>query len=129
MAFIRFNANPSNRDTIDCVIRGMSAVLDLSWNQVHNLLTEKAALVHEVYIRNDFWIEAMLSMGYKLYFIPNTCPDCITVKKFAKHHPEGRYLLGTGSHVIAVIDGDYIDTWDSGAELPIYYLWKESCYD
>lgn len=129
MAFICYNANPSDRDTIDCVIRGMSVLLDLSWNQVHDLLTEKASKVHEVYIRNDFWIEVLLSMGYKLYFIPNTCPDCITVKKFADNHPEGRYLLGTGSHVIAVVDGDYIDTWNSGAELPIYYLWKESCYD
>ena len=129
MAFIRYNANPSNRDTIDCVIRGMSAVLDLSWNQVHDLLTEKASEVHEVYLRNDFWIEVMLSMGYKIYFIPDTCPKCITVKKFADDHPEGRYLLGTGSHVIACIDGDYIDTYDSGRLLPIYYLWKESCYD
>lgn len=129
MAFVKYNANPSNRDTIDCVIRGISVLLNLSWNQVHDLLTEKAAKVHEVYVRNDFWIEVLMDMGYKLMFIPNTCPDCITVKKFADHHPEGRYLLGTGSHVIAVVDGDYIDTFDSGAELPIYFLWKESCYD
>ena len=85
--------------------------------------------VDEVYLRNDFWIELLMSMGYKLYFIPDTCPYCITVERFAEDHPEGRYLLGTGSHVIACINGDYIDTWNSGRELPIYYLAKESCYD
>lgn len=129
MAFIRFNANPSDKDTIDCVIRGISVLLDLTWNQVHDLLTEKAGKEHEVYLRNDFWIELLMSMGYKLYFIPDTCPNCITVERFAEDHPEGRYLLGTGSHVIVCIDGDYIDTWNSGKELPIYYLAKESCYD
>ena len=129
MAFIRFNANPSDKDTIDCVIRGISVLLDLTWNQVHDLLTEKAGKEHEVYLRNDFWIELLMSMGYKLYFIPDTCPYCITVERFAEDHPEGRYLLGTGSHVIACINGDYIDTWNSGRELPIYYLAKESCYD
>ena len=27
-------------------------------------------------------------------------------------------------NVIAVIDGDYYDSWDSGNEVPIYY-WKQ----
>lgn len=50
MAFIKFNANPSDKDTIDCVIRGISVLLDLTWNQVHDLLTEKAGKEHEVYL-------------------------------------------------------------------------------
>ena len=125
MAFIYYNANPSNRDTIDCVIRGMSVLLGRSWNYIHKLLTDRAELVHEVYTRNDFWIDVLLRLGYRMYFIPNTCPDCITVRRFADQHPKGKYLLGTGSHVIAVEDGNYIDTWDSGNELPIYYFTKE----
>lgn len=126
MAFIRYNANPSNRDTIDCVIRGMAVLLDASWDEVHDMLTEKAGKVHEVYLRNDFWIDVLLDMGYRIFYIPNTCPDCITVRRFADHHPFGKYLLGTGSHVIAIVDGNYIDTWDSGDELPIYYFRKEN---
>ena len=39
-------------------------------------------------------------------------------------NPEGVYVVGLDSHVVAVIDGIYIDTWDSGNEIPIYY-WKE----
>ena len=48
-----------------------------------------------------------------------------TVREFAKDHPEGKYILGTGTHAVAVIDGDYIDTWDSGDEVPIYYFQEE----
>lgn len=128
MAFIYYNANPSNRDTIDCVIRGMTVLLGRSWNDVHRLLTDKAAKEHEVYIKNDFWIDVLLDLGYEIHYIPNTCPDCITVRRFADHHPHGKYLLGTGSHVIAIEDGNYIDTWDSGDELPIYYFVKRKEY-
>lgn len=36
----------------------------------------------------------------------------------------GRYLLALDQHVVAVVDGDYYDTWDSGNEIPIYYWMK-----
>lgn len=129
MAFIRYNANPRNKDTIDCVIRGMSKLMDISWDAVYIILSAKGFLEKDVYVVNDLWIDILLDAGYQIYYVPNTCPDCITVKRFADHHPKGRYLLGTGSHVIAVVDGDYYDTWNSGAELPLYYFTKGDSND
>ena len=63
--------------------------------------------------------------GYSRFVIPNTCPYCYTVKQFCKDHPYGKYLLALDGHVVAVIDGDYYDTWDSGNEVPIYFWKKE----
>jgi hypothetical protein len=60
--------------------------------------------------------------GYKQESLPNACPDCYTVSDFCNEHKQGKYLLATGSHVIAVKDGDYYDTWDSGDEIPVYYF-------
>lgn len=57
--------------------------------------------------------------------IPNSCPDCYTVSDFTVDFPKGKYLLGTGSHVVTVADGNYFDTWDSGNEVPIYFFTKE----
>lgn len=37
-----------------------------------------------------------------------------TVKEFAKSHPTGRYIVKVAHHVVAVVDGVYYDTWDSG---------------
>ena len=51
-------------------------------------------------------------------------PDYYTVEDFCADHPKGTYVLGTGSHAVAVVDGFYYDAWDSGNEIPIYY-WKE----
>lgn len=50
------------------------------------------------------------------------CPECYRVRDFARDHPYGDYILGPKEHAVAVIDGDWYDTWDSGATVPLYYL-------
>ena len=122
MAYIQYNANPYKNDTIDCVLRGISLLMGITWDEAYIRLFVKGFNEKEVFTRNNVWNEFLKDNGYKQYLIPDTCPDCITVDKFAKGHPKGKYLLGTGSHVIAVINGDYYDTWDSGEELPLYYF-------
>ena len=37
-----------------------------------------------------------------------------TVDSFAKDHPTGTYICGVAHHEVAVVDGKYYDTWDSG---------------
>ena len=74
---------------------------------------------------DNVWGSYLRKLGFKRELIPDTCPDCYTVKDFTDDHPRGRYILATGTHVIAVVDGNYIDTWDSGNEIPIYY-WRET---
>ena len=74
---------------------------------------------------NAVWSEYLKRCGYKRYVIPDTCPDCYTVKDFCRDNPRGKFLLATGSHVVAVKDGDYFDAWDSGNEVPIYYWSKD----
>lgn len=39
-------------------------------------------------------------------------------------NPEGKYLLFVGGHVVAAINGNYYDTWDSGDRTIIYYFAK-----
>lgn len=125
MAFIHYNANPNNNDTIDCVIRGISKVLDISWDGTYIILMWKGFIAKNIFLLNKIWIDTLFDLGFEMRFVPNTCPDCITVDKFSKSHPKGRYLLGTGSHVIAIVDGNYYDTWDSGDELPLYYFYRK----
>lgn len=63
----------------------------------------------------------MRELGYRRETIPNTCPDCYSLREFCRDNPSGSFLVGTGDHVIAAVDGDYYDTWDSGDTIPIYY--------
>jgi hypothetical protein len=40
-------------------------------------------------------------------------------------HPTGYYLLALDEHVVAVRNGYYYDTWDSGDMIVLYYWEKE----
>jgi len=47
----------------------------------------------------------------------------MTVREFSRKYRHGTYLLALAAHVVAVIDGDIIDTWNSGNEIVLYF-WK-----
>lgn len=120
--WIQANPNPVNKLVDDCVIRAISIILDVDWLWVYDELYEIGRSMYDVEISNNVWPKLLKEEGFKRHIIPDTCPDCYTVRQFCKDYQNGKYILATGSHVIAVIDGNYYDTWDSGDEVPIYYF-------
>ena len=125
--FREHNINPKRKYTGDCVIRAIGTALNRSWDDVFlDICLTKGFYMKEMPSDNDVWSAYLRDEGFSRYIIPNTCPDCYTVKRFADDNPVGTFILGTGTHVIAVIDGDYYDTWDSGEEIPLYYYEKEN---
>jgi hypothetical protein len=74
---------------------------------------------------NVIWGSYLLSHGFSRHIIPDTCPLCYTVKDFVQDHRYGKYVLGDGVHAIAVVDGYYIDTFDSGDHTVLFYYRKE----
>lgn len=116
------NFNPSGRRTTDCVIRALARVFDSDWEAIYDEIAAEGKRVHDMMDANHVWIRWMERHGFKLHSIPNMCPDCYTIREFCRDHPTGTYVLGTGSHAIAVVDGDYYDTFDSGDLVPIFYL-------
>ena len=71
---------------------------------------------------NPVWGAYLKSKGYLQVTIPNTCPDCYSIRDFCEDNPKGTFVVGTGTHVVAIVDGDYYDAWDSGDEIPVYYF-------
>lgn len=125
MAYITYNPNPDGHDTGDCVIRGLCLLLDSEWEKIYMDLTLKGLQMSMWGDTNAVWESYLREKGYKREAIPNTCPDCYTIAAFAADHPEGKYLVATGTHVVAVCDGNYYDSWDSGHLIPSYYYFKE----
>ena len=123
--FIRMNPNPSQNLVGDCVIRAISILTNTSWDYTYMEIALKGYEMRDMPSSNEVWGAYLKSLGYNRYVIPNTCPVCYTVDQFCKDHPDGKYLLATGTHVVAIIDGDYYDTWNSGNEIPIYYFTRE----
>ena len=125
MSFVMTNPNPQGLNVGDCAIRAISIATDKPWNEVYTGVTLQGLKLSDMPSSNRVWGEYLEDNGFKLRLIPDSCPECYTVKDFCREYPKGTYIVGTGRHVIAVKDGSYMDTWDSGSEHPLYFFKKE----
>lgn len=119
--WIKYDPNPCKNSYNDCVIRAISKVLNRSWRDVYISLFVEGYLRCEVPTTNYIWEEYLYDFGFVRHMI-----DPIRVVDFCKINNSGTYVLCTGTHVIASIDGDYFDTADSGYEVITYFLRKEN---
>ena len=121
--WIRCNPNPLGKQTGDCVIRAIAIATDQSWRETYRDLCEEGERLGDLPNSNPVWGNYLRKRGAEQFLLPESCPACISVRAFCERYPKGVYVIGTGSHAVAVIDGDYYDSWDSGAEVPTYF-WR-----
>ena len=124
MAFRQYNPNPDGKRVGDCTIRAISAATQQDWESVYTALILEGFILHDLPSANYVWGSYLRRCGWSRSAIPNNCPDCYTVEDFAAEHPDGTYILALATHVVCVRDGDWLDTWDSGDETPLYF-WKK----
>lgn len=126
MAYIYANVNPKNKLVNDCVVRAISLATGKTWDEVFWDLTDVLFYEKETCMdSNKIWGEYLERKGYPRYHIADSCPMCYTLNQFCKDNPKGVYVVGTGTHAIAVIDGDFYDTFNSGQTTPLYYFFVE----
>lgn len=120
--WVRVNPNPLHRRVGDCVVRAISLATGRSWRDVYADLCRVGYRFSDMPSSNEVWGRYLYDMGLEPYDLPEACPECVTVRDFARLHPHGVYIIGTGNHAVAVIDGDYMDTFDSGDMVPAYFF-------
>lgn len=117
----RYNANPDRKQVGDCVIRAVSAALGQDWETTYAEIALEGYQLCDMPSANHVWGAYLRRRGFTRNIIPDECPDCYSVADFCRDHPQGTYILSLQGHVVAVIDGEYYDTWDSGTKIPLYY--------
>lgn len=120
--FIRYNGNPCGKENGDCVIRAISIATGKEWFQVYAGLCVQGRFMCGWGNFNDVWSAYLEYLGFERYELPDNYT--YSVSDFATEHPRGIYVLGTGNHAVAVVNGDVIDSWDSSGEIPKYYFRK-----
>lgn len=120
--WIKYNPNPERKNVGDCTVRAISKAMDIDWETTFTGLVVQGYMLHDMPSANHVWGAFLKKNGFEKRIIPNTCPDCYTVKDFCEDHKDGVYVLALGSHVVTVQDGCYFDSWDSGDEVPLYYF-------
>lgn len=119
-----FMNNPLGKSTGDCVIRAISIALNQSWDKTYWDLCQYGYDMGDWGNSNSVWDLYLRNHGFKRKVVPNTCPDCYTVRNFCEDFSHGVFVLALGNHTVCVKDGCYIDSWDSGNETPIFYYTK-----
>ena len=119
--WIPANPNPGKKNVPDCVIRAISIALNKPWLETSDELYHTARQDYSITADDHVWGHYLFKLGFKPFLLPQSCPQCVTVNAFSKMYPRGTYIIGTGSHAVAVVNGNYFDTWDSGNEIPTFF--------
>ena len=122
--WIKANPNPCRQEEPDCVVRAIAIATEQTWKKVHKDLCGLAYEKCTMPSVNWLWNLYLIRRGFERHTLPDTCPVCMTVADFSKRFPYGTYIVCTGSHAVAVMDGDWYDLWDSGDEMVTYYYRK-----
>lgn len=95
--------------------------MGLTWEEVAIDLCMMQVELYDMQNSDYVWGEYLRLNGFKKGILPYPCPNCVTVKDFCKRYPIGTFVVATGNHVVAVIDGNYYDTSDTGDEVLLYF--------
>lgn len=124
--YIHYNENPrENYWAGDCVIRAINIVTGKSWEEIYTALCAEGFYIGDWGNNNGAWDWYLRSLGYKRYICPNDCPSCYSMADFAEEHKNGKYIVASGNHAVAIVFGNIVDAWDSSQVVPIYYYTKE----
>jgi hypothetical protein len=120
--FHYYNANPKDKSTSDCVIRALCSVLpSKTYKQICEELLELS--IKCGYFMNDKkCYEKYLELnGFKKIKQPRKDDNtkytgkefCKYIQKFPMNYPQRIFAHIGGHHVVAIIGGTVVDTWDS----------------
>lgn len=120
-----YNPNPAGRTVGDCSVRAISKALKIGWEDAYAKIIVNGFRMNDMPSSDSVWGSVLRMNGFYRMAVPNTCPDCFTMEDFCRENPVGVFVLGTGSHVATVVNGDLYDSWDSSYEVPIYVWYKD----
>ncbi|MBQ7930546.1 MAG: hypothetical protein IJ334_05970 [Clostridia bacterium] len=121
--YVYHNPNPAHARVGDCAVRALSIALGKDWESTYVELALWGFLMADMPSSNNVWGKYLMRYGFRRY--PVDCEhDGCTVEQFCMEHMTGTYVLALGGHVVTVVNGQYMDTWDCGGE-EVYYYWKK----
>ena len=109
----------------DCAIRVLCKTENTSWLETYDLMYKLSREI-QCPMNCKYGFEHIVkSLGYNYTGISNKKGSKRpTVLNFAKNHKDGTYICVVANHYVAIENGIYYDTWDSG-NCCLYGYWKK----
>ena len=123
--YSHINPNPKEKNVGDCTVRAIALATNQTWEDTYLALAVQGYILCDMPSSNDVWGSYLQDNGWHYKRLQDSCPFCYTVNNFCEDYPKGTYIVATGTHVICVKDGQYLDAWDSGDKVPLFYFTKE----
>ena len=113
--FIKYNNNPKNKKTGDCVIRAISFATKNSWENTYRALPEipskQSLKLNDTNISRKY----LKILGYEQQKMPRKADNTrYTVHEFCNQLAKKNvtYIIKVANHITVVKDKDLYDTWD-----------------
>lgn len=115
-----FQPNPCGRSVGDCAVRAIAAAFDVSWEEAFDALAKNARAMCDLPNAESVWGSVLRMFGFECEMIRDYD---YTVGDFADEHPHGVFVLGIDGHVVTVVDGVIMDSFDSSRLNP-KFVWR-----
>ena len=115
MYFMRYNNNPKEKRTGDCVIRALALALDKSWKEVYTDLFNLSIKMSLIVTDPKVFKKYLKDLDYTQEKMPKTLDNKrYTVEEFIDDiaHKNMTYIISIAKHVTVVKDKKLYDTWD-----------------
>lgn len=115
MEFVKFNQNPKQKRTTDCVIRAISFALGKTWEEVYRDLAEQGIKNGLMLNDRNNWKLYLKVLGYNMERMPKTLNNKrYTVEQFADEIARKgcTYVVKIANYITVVKDKKLYDTWN-----------------
>lgn len=115
MEFIKYNNNPKNKKTGDCVIRAIATATNSSWEYVYIKLAELGIRKGLIINDSNNWQKYLEILGYEKQKMPRRSDRTrYTLEEFATEIAEENkiYLVRLAGHLTVIKNKNLIDTWN-----------------
>ncbi len=119
MEFIKYNNNPKNKITNDCVIRAIALGTNRNWKDIYMELTElgidKGLMIND----KKNWKMYLRRLGYEQQKTPKKENNKrYTIQEFCKELAEEQkiYIISIRKHLTVVKDKNLYDTWNCSSK-------------
>lgn len=118
------NHNPSNKKTVDCVVRAIAGASGKSWEEVFDGLVVHARRIHTMPNGKECYEAYLKEIGYTKHSIPKAKrgEKRMTAKQLAERADA---IIQQANHFVYSKEGHVVDIWNSENRTVYSYYTKD----